>query len=148
MSSAAAAKVRAAVLPAVEAAGYDLEDVVVRTAGERRLVQVVVDRDGGITLDDVAEASQAVSAALDETDVIPGAYVLEVSSPGIDRPLTAPRHWRRNAGRLVEVRTAGGTTFAGRVVEAGDTEARLDVDGETRTVPYADVARASVRVEL
>lgn len=148
MSSVAAARVRAALVPAVEAAGYDLEDVVIRQAGRRRLVQVVVDRDGGITLDDVAEASRACSEALDATDVVDGSYVLEVTSPGIDRPLTEPRHWRRNTGRLVEARLAEGAPVVGRVVEAGDDEVVLDVAGEQRTIPYAAIARGVVQLEF
>lgn len=148
MSSAAAARVRAALVPAVEAAGYDLEDVVVRQAGRRRLVQVVVDRDGGITLDDVAAASRACSEVLDEVDVVEGEYVLEVTSPGTDRPLTQPRHWRRNTGRLVEARLAEGAPVVGRVVEARDDEVVLDVDGEQRTLPYSAITRAAVQLEF
>ena len=78
-------------------------------AGKRRLLRVVVDRDGGVDLDDVAGVSTAVSAALDESDAMGGApYVLEVTSPGVDRPLTAPRHWRRATDPLVKVATAEG----------------------------------------
>ena len=148
MSSAAAARVRAALVPAVAAAGYDLEDVVILQAGRRRLVQVVVDRDGGITLDDVAEASRACSEVLDASEVVEGAYVLEVTSPGTDRPLTEPRHWRRNAGRLVEVHLAGGDQVVGRVAEAGDDEVVLDVEGERRVIPYAAISRGVVRLEF
>ena len=93
------------VAPVVEAAGYDLEELVVTPAGRRSIVRVVVDRDAGVTLDHVAEVSRAASAALDEHDGEFGSapYVLEVTSPGVDRPLTEPRHWRRNTGRLVTV---------------------------------------------
>ena len=88
--------------PVVAAEGLDLEDVVVTPAGKRRLLRVVVDQDGGVGLDTVAAVSTAVSAALDERDAMGGSpYVLEVTSPGVDRPLTAPRHWRRNLTRLV-----------------------------------------------
>ena len=85
MSTAAAAQLRSVLDPIVTAAGLDLEDVVVRPAGSRRLVQVVVDKDGGIQLDDVAQISRACSEALDSTDVVKGAYVLEVTSPGVDQ---------------------------------------------------------------
>src|ERR1700709_715090 len=88
--------------PGVLASGADLEDVPVSRAGSRSLVRVIIDRDGGLDLDAVAEVSHAVSAALDaDEDVMPGAFVLEVSTPGVDRPLTHPRHWRRARGRLV-----------------------------------------------
>jgi ribosome maturation factor RimP len=91
--------------PVVGAAGYDLEELVVTPAGRRSVVRVVVDRDEGVTLDDIAEVSRAVSAVLDDNDGALGRapYVLEVTSPGVDRPLTEPRHWRRNVGRLVVV---------------------------------------------
>jgi ribosome maturation factor RimP len=144
MSGAAATRVRAAVEPALAGAGFDVEDVAVRAAGQRHLVQVVVDRDGGISLDDVAEAARLVSAALDDADPVTGAYVLEVTSPGVDRPLTAPRHWRRNVGRLVDVRLADGTHLTGRLTAADDEGA--DVDG-TR-IAFADVGKAKVEVEF
>ena len=84
--------------PVVAEAGFDLEDVLVTPAGKRRQVRVIVDGDGGVSLDDVAVVSQRVSAALDDSAAMgSGPYVLEVTSPGVDRPLTQPRHWRRAA---------------------------------------------------
>ena len=149
MSGAAATRVRAAIEPALAGAGFDVEDVAVRAAGKRQLVQVVVDKDGGLTLDDVADATRVVSAALDEADPFQGAYVLEVTSPGVDRPLTHPRHWRRNVGRLVDVRLAGGGRVTGRIQAAGDdaAEVLVQVDEQVRVV-YADVARATIEVEF
>ena len=89
-------RVRSVVEPVVRAAGLDLEDVVLSAAGRRRMLRVVVDGDDGAPMDVVAEVARSVSDALDATDVMGGQpYVLEVSSPGIDRPLTAPRHWQR-----------------------------------------------------
>src|SRR6266487_3252309 len=112
--------------PAGQQAIRELLEPVVR----RRLVRVIVDGDGGVSLDAVAEVNQAVSAALDEADVMGSApYVLEVSSPGVDRPLTEPRHWRRAAGRLVKVKVAGEGTITGRVLAAGDSGVTLDLDG-------------------
>jgi ribosome maturation factor RimP len=142
--------------PVLSATGCELEDVTVSAAGKRSVVRVVVDRDGGVSLDDVAEASKVVSSALDELDEAePGAlgasYVLEVSSPGVDRPLTAPRHWRRNVGRLVKVVRREGGDVTGRVV-AADAEdlggVQLDVDGDVQALPYATVARGLVQVEF
>ncbi len=125
--------------PVVEAAGYDLEDVTVSQAGRRSLVRVIVDRDGGIDLDAVADVSRAVSDVLDDDETggadLADAYVLEVSSPGVDRPLTAPRHWRRAVGRLVRS-TVDGATVTGRVVAADDVGVRLEVDGSERLVPW------------
>ena len=95
--------------------GLELEAVEVIPAGKRRLLRVVVDGDGpdgrGPLLDDIAEASKALSAALDSSDAVgAAAYTLEVSSRGVGRPLELPRHWRRNAGRLVAVTLTGGDT--------------------------------------
>jgi ribosome maturation factor RimP len=131
------------------ALGLDLEGIELTPAGRRRVLRVAVDRDGGVTLDDVAEATKEVSRLLDESDVMgQQPYVLEVSSPGTDRPLTQPRHWRRNTGRLVAVTTTDGTSRTGRVVEAREDEVVLDVDGDRLALPLADVVKARVQVEL
>jgi len=148
VSTAAAAKVRAALEPALSAAGFVVEDVVVRQAGSRSLVQVLVDREQGISLDDVAAASRTASTVLDDVDPLTGTYVLEVSSPGVDRPLTLPRHWRRNLGRLVTVTPTDGREWTGRVHEVSELGAVLDVQGAPRTASYADVRRAVVQVEF
>jgi ribosome maturation factor RimP len=134
------------------ALGVDLEGVDIRKAGRRHVVTIVVDKDGGVDLDLVADVSQRVSALLDETDLgeqVPGPYVLEVTSPGVDRPLTEPRHWRRAAGRLVDVSLADGTQVVGRVRELpSDDSVVLDVDGVGTTVALATVTRAVVQVEF
>jgi ribosome maturation factor RimP len=130
--------------PVVSAAGFDLEDVAVTSAGRRHVVRVVVDRDGGLDLDAVAEVSRLVSDALDASDVTGNSpYTLEVTSPGVDRPLTEPRHWRRAGGRLVK---AGAVT--GRVIDADDDVVRLDIDGETREIPYGELGAGHVQVEF
>lgn len=143
--------------PVVEKAGYELEDVTVTAAGRRSLVRVSVDtaEPGGIDLDGVAEVSRAVSEVLDAPgrgselteSVLPGPYVLEVSSPGVDRPLTEPRHWRRASGRLVQV-PVGERTVTGRVVEVSDTGVGLEVDGVRRDYPWAELGRGKVQVEF
>ncbi len=135
--------------PVVAQARLDLEDVEARTAGRRRIVRVLVDSEGGVSLDEVADVSRAVSEVLDDADVLDDApYTLEVSSPGVDRPLTLPRHWRRNRGRLVRVSLAGGDELTGRIVAVDDTEVELDLEPGTRRVPYAGVSRAVVQVEF
>jgi ribosome maturation factor RimP len=129
--------------------GLDVEAVELTPAGKRRVLRVAVDKDGGVTLDDVAEATKEVSRVLDASDVMgEQAYTLEVTSRGVDRPLTLPRHWRRNADRLVKVSLDGGTELTGRVVVSYDESVTLDVDGEQRSVPYADVAKAKVQIEF
>jgi ribosome maturation factor RimP len=130
----------------------ELEAVEVIPAGKRRLLRVVVDGDGpngtGPLLDDIAEASNALSAALDRADVTGSPYTLEVSSRGVTRPLVQPRHWRRNLGRLVEVTLNGGEVFTGRVVSTTSDTAVLDVEQAQRTVRFTDVETAFVQVEL
>jgi ribosome maturation factor RimP len=133
--------------------GLELEAVEIIPAGKRRLLRVVVDGDGpegtGPLLDDIAEASKAASAALDSADVAgTAAYTFEVTSRGVSRPLELPRHWRRNTGRRVAVRLSEGDTITGRIVSNTDDGVRLNVDGEDRQVPFADVDRALVQVEL
>ncbi len=131
------------------ASGLDVEAIELTNAGKRRLLRVAVDKDGGVSLDDIAEATKEVSRLLDETDVMgEQAYLLEVTSPGTDRPLTLPRHWRRNEDRLVKATLSDGQTVTGRVVAADEERATLDVDGATRELAYADVAKAKVQIEF
>jgi len=102
-----------------------------------------------VELDAVAAVSSAVSQALDESSVMGGApYVLEVTSPGVDRPLTEPRHWRRNISRLVKASLADGTTVLGRISAADDESVTLDVDGAARRLELAAVTSGRVQVEF
>ena len=140
--------------PVVAAAGYDLEDVTVSVAGRRSLVRVSVDTDGGIDLDAVAEVSRVVSAAIDDTDAdgpggvaFAGPYVLEVSSPGVDRPLAEQRHWRRAVGRLVTVQIADKAVI-GRVLDTSGSGVTLEVAGARRDVAWGDLGRGTVEVEF
>jgi ribosome maturation factor RimP len=143
------AAVRPAVERAVTSVGFDLEEIDIRPAGRRKLVRVVVDADSGVGLDDIAALSRLVAAELDQhDDVLGGPYTLEVTSPGVDRPLTAPRHWRRAHLRLVEVTLRDADKITGRVGDAGEEAVELLVDGALREVRYADVERASVVVEF
>ena len=149
MSAAQAKALRSLAEPLVAALDCDLEDVVIRQAGKRRLVRVVVDHQGGLSLDLVAEISRQLSRALDEGDILgQSPYVLEVTSPGVDRPLRLPRHWARAVGRLVAVTPRTGEPFQGRVLAAGDDAATLDVGDSEQRVAYSDVARAVVQVEF
>ncbi|HEU4674915.1 MAG TPA: ribosome maturation factor RimP [Motilibacteraceae bacterium] len=141
--------------PVVLECGADLEDVQVTPAGKRRLVRVVVDADGGIGLDAVALVSQRVSSVLDESADADRAlggspYVLEVSSPGVDRPLTEPRHWRRAHGRLVTATLREGGEVTGRVLRADEEQVVLAVGdaGAERALALAEVAKGRVQVEF
>ncbi|MFI6812122.1 ribosome maturation factor RimP [Nonomuraea sp. NPDC050328] len=131
--------------PVVAAEGLDLEDVTVASAGKRRVLRVIVDRDGGVSLDDVAEVSNAVSAFLDDDDSMGSQpYTLEVSSPGVDRPLTEPRHWRRAVKRLVKAELRDGGVVEGRIMGADD--GGVDIDG--RRYDFTDLTRGRVQVEF
>ena len=136
-------------------AGFDLEleAVEIVPAGKRRLLRLVVDGDGpegtGPLLDDIAEATKAISIALDEDDVTgTSPYTLEVSSRGVSRPLTHPRHWRRNAGRLVKVNLATGDEITGRIGAVTDDHVELTTESEQMSVRFADIGKALVQVEL
>lgn len=160
-ASADAERIAALLGPAVQSMGMDLEDVRITSAGRRRLLRVVVDADGGVSLDDIALVSQQLSATLDRAAVMGEApYTLEVSSPGVDRPLTQPKHWQRAAGRLVTVALAaqsghGGadagrpvTTVTGRVTGADVAGVRIDVGGEIREFAYSNLGPGRIQVEF
>ena len=143
-------RLTAIVRPVVVAAGYHLEELAITPAGRRRLVRVVLDADTRISLDDVAEVSQAISTALDEHDEALGRspYVLEVSSPGVDRPLTEPRHWRRSVGRLVHVPLPGQGTVEGRLLRADGSGVVIGTGGLEREFGYAALGPGRVQVEF
>lgn len=140
------------VAAAVASAGFELEQVNIQQAGRTQLVKVVVDGDDGIGLDEVADVSRAVSEALDSQDaVLAGAYTLEVTSPGLDRPLTKPRHWRRARLRKVAVKrlaSDGTAKFVARVGDADDEGVELLVDGQLRRISYSEIEHAVVEVEF
>lgn len=163
-----AGRVRQVVEPAVAAVGLLVEDVELARAGARTVVRVVVDLaedgEGELDLDRIGDATRVVSDALDADDVVPGHYTLEVSSPGVSRPLTLPRHYRRALGRTVSLVLADGARLAGRLAQVeGDDEAgatvvvvpssspgkgRRPVEGPAVTVPLATVRSARVEVDL
>lgn len=135
--------------------GLDVEAVEITPAGKRRVLRVAVDTDGGPTLDDVAAATKVIDQVL-ESGGPDGAgdvmgelpYTLEVTSRGVDRPLTLPRHWRRNATRLVKVTLADDTTLTGRIGATDDEGVSVAVDGAERRIPYTDVRKALVQIEF
>ncbi|NNG34234.1 ribosome maturation factor RimP [Nakamurella aerolata] len=139
-------------------AGFDLEDFSVVNAGRRRMVRVIIDADDGVDLDQAATVSRRLSAAFDADEehqsgapVGSQAYTLEVTSPGIGRPLTEPRHFHRARGRLVTLNRTDGSSLSARVVG-------IDADGvdllggksgtDPVTVPFADIAKARVEVDF
>ena len=129
--------------------GLDLEAVELTPAGKKRVLRVAVDKDGGVTLDDIAEATRAVSRELDGEDLMgERAYTLEVTSRGVDRPLTEPRHWRRNHDRLVRATLRDGTQVTGRVGESDESGVTLDVSGTARRLEFDAVLKALVQIEF
>jgi len=135
--------------PVVTAAGMDLETVRLTVAGRRRLLRLTVDSDNGVSLDDAADVSREISALLDANAALGDVpYTLEVSSPGVDRPLTQPRHWRRARGRLVKVKVTGEGSLEGRVLAADADGVTLGLASGERRFPYADMGAGSVQVEF
>ena len=142
-------RIEAELVDPLSALGLDVEAVEITPAGKRRILRVAVDKDGGVTLDDVADATREVSSVLDNSDVMGEMpYTLEVTSRGVDRPLTLPRHWRRNTDRLVKVSLTDGEELTGRIIECDDAAAQLDIGGERRQVSYAEVSKALVQIEF
>jgi ribosome maturation factor RimP len=145
-------RLREVIEPVVIDAGYDVDGLSFSRAGRRHLVRLTVDGDGGVNLDAVAEVSRRVSAALDAVEaggeeLFAGEYELQVSSPGVDRPLTLPRHWRRNVGRMVQVR-AGDRQLTGRISAADDEGVVLSVDEAAHEVPYSALGAGKVQLEF
>ncbi|MBM9462737.1 ribosome maturation factor RimP [Aeromicrobium sp. YIM 150415] len=137
------------VAPVVADLGLDLESVEVVGQGKHRRLVIAVDRDGGVGIDAIAQATRAVSAALDATDAMGQApYTLEVTSRGADRPLTAPRHWRRNHDRLVHVTTTDGATVTARIGDSDESGVDLLRGGVPTRYAYGDIERAVIEIEL
>ncbi|HET6152287.1 MAG TPA: ribosome maturation factor RimP [Marmoricola sp.] len=140
----------AAVLSApVAELGLDLEAVDLSKAGKRSVLRVAVDKDGGVDMDDIAAATRAVSDVLDDSPLLGNSpFTLEVTSPGVERPLTLPRHWRRNVNRLVKVDLVVGEPVEGRIASSDEGGATLTVSGDEVRVEYPSVARARIQIEF
>lgn len=166
-------RVRRDAQEAVAPLGLLVDDLSISRAGKRSVVRIAVDDDlsgvpdgdetspvAPVTLDAVADATRAIDAALEESDVLgQSPYILEVTSPGTSSPLTQPRHFRRNVGRLVQLTLSDGSQATGRVVAAGPAELTIQPEAsgskgrpgatpDPRTIPYVDIAKAGVQVEF
>ena len=131
--------------PLVTKAGLVLEEVQVQTPGKHRFVTVIVDSETGLNLDQVTDASRLVGEAMDLATFMGDApYTLEVTSPGVDRPLTAPRHWRKNVDRLVKIIKNDGQICKGRIESATEDAVTLDCC----SVNYSDIKRATIEIEF
>ncbi|MEV5380866.1 MULTISPECIES: ribosome maturation factor RimP [Streptomyces] len=155
MSTTQSERLRELLAPLVSARELDLEEIEVTTAGKRRVLRIVVDSDAGVELDECAEVSRAVSEKLDETDAMGGApYVLEVTSPGADRPLTEHRHYVRATGRLIKAQLAEGGELVARIIAVDDEGLDLEVPGvkgrkpTSRRLAFGEIAKARVEIEF
>lgn len=145
MPPARADDIRDLVAPVVGALGLSVYDVELSGSGKARTVRVLIDREGGVDLDAISEASKAVSAALDAADPVAGSYMLEVSSPGIERPLRTPAHFAAATGETITATfhtESGPRRVRGVLVSAGDDSFVVDVDGTTETISYDSVTKA------
>ncbi|GAA3000776.1 ribosome maturation factor RimP [Streptomyces fulvorobeus] len=155
MSTTQSERLRELLEPLVSAEELDLEEIEVTRTGRRQVLRVVVDSEEGVELDACAGLSRAISERLDETDVMgEGEYVLEVSSPGADRPLTEHRHYVRATGRLARFRLTGGDELVARVLAVDDEGLDLEVPGvkgrrpTSRRVSFDEIDKARVEIEF
>ncbi len=152
MTNDVAEKVHELVVPAVEAAGYELVDTQWKHEQVGWIVRLLIDKPGGVSHGDCERVSREVSVLLDVHDVVPHAYHLEVSSPGLDRPLRTAAHFRRFVGHRAKVRLRlgldGRRNFTGTIVKVDPDQVVLEVDGVEHALPLADLDRANLVPEL
>ena len=136
--------------PAIVQAGFVLEEVSITPAGKRRIVSVVIDREkSNPSLDEVTLVSKSVSAILDNSSQLGDLpFTLEVTTPGVDRPLTQVRHWRKNIGRLVKIAPIEGENYVGRIKSVSNDGAIIDFQDEEATVPFGEIRRAVIEIEF
>ncbi|MFM1825949.1 MAG: hypothetical protein RLZZ37_584 [Actinomycetota bacterium] len=134
--------------PLVHKFNFELEDVILKSAGKNTIVQVLVDKDSGISLDEVANLSTKLSEFFDENSLMGNmTYTLDVGSPGIDRPLTKLRHWRKNLDRLVKIQSKS-NVFEGRIQKVEELEVQIQIKGKLQSFKYTDIDKAIVQVEF
>lgn len=134
--------------PLVHKLGFELEDVLLKSAGKNTIVQVLVDKDSGVSLDEVANLSIKLSDFFDDNKILENkTYTLDVGSPGIDRPLTKFRHWNKNLNRLVKIKSKS-NAFEGRIKNIDELEVQLEIKGKLQSFKYSDIENAVVQVEF
>ena len=138
-------QVAAVITPAIEALGFYVEDISITSAGRRSMLTVIVDGDTHLSLDQVTVATKAISEIVENLPTLGNnPFTLEVTSPGLDRPLTKPRHWRKNLDRLVKVVLLDGKEVKGRVKDVSESNATLD----EQVINFADIKRATLEIEF
>lgn len=136
--------------PAIKTLGFVLEEIKVTPVGKRRIIAVIVDQEEkNPNLDEVTVVSREVSNILDNYSQLGDQpFTLEVTTPGVDRPLVLPRHWQKNLGRLVKVVKIDGQTISGRISSVSDVSAAIEVAGKSVEVLFGDVKRAQIEIEF
>jgi ribosome maturation factor RimP len=138
-------EISAAIRPIIEATGNYLEELTITTAGKVKILTVIVDSDVHLNLDQVTAVTKEISLVIQELPVLGAtAFTLEVTSPGLDRPLTKPRHWRKNLDRLVKITMTSGQVIEGRIGAATETSVLVDEN----TVSFEDIKRAVLEIEF
>jgi ribosome maturation factor RimP len=137
--------ISAAITPALEALGFYLEDVTIISAGRRSMLTIIVDGDTHLSLDQVTSATKAIGEIVESVQSLGETpFTLEVTSPGLDRPLTKVRHWQKNINRLVKVVLLDGSEIKGRIIDVSEVSARVD----EKNINYSDIKRATLEVEF
>ena len=147
------AKIKEIIEPVIKGLGVALEDMELRKMGRRVFLRVIIDKEGGVVIDDCEQVSREIEAQLDVEDPIPYPYTLEVSSPGLDRPLKTPGDFKRFCGKTVRIVTSAPvenqTFFIGEIIEAGDTEVTLLLSKDKKiNIQYKDIVRARLEVKF
>ncbi|CAB4733214.1 unannotated protein [freshwater metagenome] len=138
-------EVSAAIRPIIEATGNYLEELTITSAGKVKILTVIVDSDSHLNLDQVTVVTKQISEVVENLPALgDSAFTLEVTSPGLDRPLTKPRHWRKNLDRLVKITMNSGQVIEGRIGEATETTVLV---GDEK-VSFEDVKRAVLEIEF
>lgn len=138
-------QVLAVITPEIESLGFYVEDITITSAGKRSMLTVIVDGDTHLSLDQVTVATKAISEIVENLPTLGNnPFTLEVTSPGLDRPLTKPRHWRKNQDRLIKIVLTDGTVVKGRIKDSTESSATVD----DQVINFADIKRATLEVEF
>ena len=137
--------ISAAITPALEALGFYLEDVTIISAGRRSMLTIIVDGDTHLSLDQVTSATKAIGEIVESVQSLGETpFTLEVTSPGLDRPLTKVRHWQKNINRLIKVVLLDGSEIKGRIKDVNEVSATVD----EKNINYSDIKRATLEIEF
>ena len=138
-------EISAVITPAINALGFYIEDITITSAGRRSLITVIVDGDTHLSLDQVTVATKAISEIMETISAVcDNSFTLEVTSPGLDRPLTKARHWQKNINRLVKVVLLDGSEIKGRIKDVKEVSATVD----EKNINYSDIKRATLEIEF